>query len=62
MNMPTIITINWGAGRTNEVKRGIVEKLVPGLAEITGAPEKSISIFFNDIPADCTATNGKYKG
>ena len=62
MNMPIIITINWGEGRSNEVKREIVEKLVPGLAGITGAPEKSISIFFNDIPDNCTATKGKYKG
>jgi len=62
MQMPTIITINWGAGRSNDVKRDIVEAIVPKMAEILTVPEKSIAIFFNDIPKDCTATGGKYKG
>ena len=62
MAMPIIITINWGEGRSNDTKRKIVEQIAPGVAEITGVPAKSVSIFFNDIPDSCTATGGKYKG
>ena len=60
--MQVVITINWGAGRSNEVKKEIVDKLAPEIAKRTGTPINKIFIFFYDIPPYNSGIAGEYKG
>ena len=60
--MQVIVTINWGAGRSNAVKQEIIERLAPEIAERTGTPISKVFIFFYDIPGYNSGIEGKYMG
>ena len=62
MPMQIIVTINWATGRSNEVKKEIVEKLAPGIAERTRIPLNKIFIYFYDVPGYNSGVEGKYMG
>jgi len=62
MQMQIVITINWAEGRSNAVKKEIVERLVPEISKRTNTPASKIFIFFYDIPAYNSGIAGEYKG
>ena len=58
MTMP-YVTIKMLAGRTDEQKKALVEKVTDAIVETTGAKKESVVVFIEEMTKDHYAVAGK---
>jgi 4-oxalocrotonate tautomerase len=53
------VTVKMIAGRTDEQKRALVEKVTDAVVETTGAPIEAVTVFIEEMTKDHYAVAGK---
>lgn len=53
------VTVKMLAGRTDEQKRALCEKVTEAVAETTGAPAENVVVFIEEMPKNHYGVAGK---